>query len=127
MSIRHAALLALMGWYLIMPPLGSGVVPPISQWRRAGVFEKADDCTTAQNLILSACRQDLDDMKRRRMAERRRGIVTSEAEESVRSTFHTCTTTLLSRCVASDDPGLAGGASSEPGRPPGGRPPGGSR
>ena len=49
MNCRHAAALALIGWYLIVPP--DSTVPhsvdaaaPISRWSRVATFESADDC-----------------------------------------------------------------------------------
>jgi hypothetical protein len=91
MNLRHAAALSLMAWYLIIPPARNGIVPPVSEWRHAGVFENADDCATARNLVVDACRQD-------------RGIVSSEDEESGR--LGCIMTIALSQCIASDDPRL---------------------
>ncbi|MGC2492544.1 hypothetical protein [Candidatus Binatus sp.] len=39
MNLRHAAALALIGWYLIAPPISPGKVRddlPLSQWKRIG-------------------------------------------------------------------------------------------
>ncbi len=51
MKPRHAAALALVGWYLMMPPFvrtGNEVYPdddaPLSKWRMAGSFDSAGAC-----------------------------------------------------------------------------------
>jgi hypothetical protein len=47
MSLRHNAALALVGWYLMVPP-ASGSKLPISQWEQLGNFDKIDDCEDMQ-------------------------------------------------------------------------------
>jgi hypothetical protein len=54
MKFRHAAALALVGWYLIMPPLRStgssdcyDANVPISQWQRIEAFDTAEQCKAA--------------------------------------------------------------------------------
>jgi len=49
MSLCHAAVLALVGWYLMVPPYNSirtDVDPaaPISKWQNMSSFDTADDC-----------------------------------------------------------------------------------
>jgi len=47
MKPRHAAALALVGWYLLVPPLTSGTVlrnAPLSQWEQVKSFDTADAC-----------------------------------------------------------------------------------
>jgi hypothetical protein len=52
MSFRHAAALALVGWYLLMPPvsrsssgkLASDLSRPLSEWDRIGVFDSEPSC-----------------------------------------------------------------------------------
>jgi hypothetical protein len=48
MDLRHAAALALVGWYLMMPPIGSdGKIyynAPISQWHINSSYDKAAEC-----------------------------------------------------------------------------------
>ena len=47
MNLRHAAALALVGWYLMQPPSNSGGRPdskaPLSQWQESGAFDSADE------------------------------------------------------------------------------------
>jgi hypothetical protein len=48
MSTRHAAALALIGWYLMVPPKASngGLDPqaPLSKWKIDGVYDTAREC-----------------------------------------------------------------------------------
>lgn len=48
MKLRHAAALALVSWYLMIPPsaLPSGVAykEPLSKWQIVRGFDTADDC-----------------------------------------------------------------------------------
>jgi len=57
MDFRHAAALALVGWYLMVPPFagtGKGSYPddraPLSKWSMGGSFDSAE-----------ACQQKIDD------------------------------------------------------------------
>jgi hypothetical protein len=47
-NLRHAAALALVGWYLMVPPLeylsGNRPAGPYSRWTIADVFDSAADC-----------------------------------------------------------------------------------
>ncbi len=77
MKLRHAAALALVGWYLIIPPLdhswslslrhwiNPSRVPivdtcdpsaPISQWEDFGEYEKLADCQTHENNAMDEMR-----------------------------------------------------------------------
>jgi len=46
MNIRHAAALALVGWYL-MVPVRNDSRAPISQWYQAGDFDTPEECRAA--------------------------------------------------------------------------------
>jgi len=53
MKLRHAAVLALVGWYLMMPPYrtwkeaGGLDDPPLSLWIQEGQFDTATECQQA--------------------------------------------------------------------------------
>jgi hypothetical protein len=50
MKLRHAAALALVGWWVMFPPLVGGrcqVNAPLSQWDKSGPFDTADQCKSA--------------------------------------------------------------------------------
>jgi hypothetical protein len=47
MRLRHAAALALVGWYLMVPPFQRGGVnldAPLRSWRLFGSYDTAKDC-----------------------------------------------------------------------------------
>jgi hypothetical protein len=53
MNLRHAAALALTGWYLLMPPIqgwkeaGGIGPPPLGVWTQDGEFDTAAECKQA--------------------------------------------------------------------------------
>jgi hypothetical protein len=58
LSIRHAAALALVGWYLMIPPGASSglsgkeaLSAPLSEWRHGASFDSADHCERILNTI----------------------------------------------------------------------------
>jgi hypothetical protein len=85
MNLRHAAALALVGWYLMVPPSTGGKLDtkaPLSQWINEGAFDRADDCESA----------------RANGAMSNAGSGTSEQEiKSLREMF------AHGQCIASDD------------------------
>jgi hypothetical protein len=90
MSFRHAATLAIVGWYLMMPPMGSVEsrrnpstgfyvafsTEPLSAWEIAGSYGSA-----------AACARALD-----------------QANQLVRQDCPQCS--VVASCIATDDPGL---------------------
>jgi hypothetical protein len=48
MNLRHAAALALMGWYLMVPPFSALNTPdpyaPLNKWRVVHSFETSNEC-----------------------------------------------------------------------------------
>ena len=52
MQLRHAAALALVGWYLMVPPIRNGRVDKdaMSQWTMDSVHEKLPDCRSARSV-----------------------------------------------------------------------------
>jgi len=90
MNFRHAAMLALVGWYLMMPPMGSVEsrrnpstgfyvafsTEPLSAWETAGSYTSA-----------AACGRALD-----------------QANQLVRHDCPECS--MVASCIAADDPGL---------------------
>ena len=56
MKFYHAAALALVGWYLIVPPLTSEkVLPnaPFSQWEQVKTFDTANACKKDMRFLAS--------------------------------------------------------------------------
>ena len=55
MKLRHATALALVGWYLMVPPMNSWPgLPwidrdaPLSRWTTSAMFDSAKDCEIAR-------------------------------------------------------------------------------
>ena len=52
MNLRHAAALALVGWYLMLPPM-QGETPnsdaPLSQWTLTDSFDSAQQCSKGKS------------------------------------------------------------------------------
>jgi hypothetical protein len=89
MNVRHAAALALVGWYLMTPPLASDRLDverdaPLSTWKQGGAFDTAKDCEA--NLS--------DGLKR---------LDHANGEKQFPSFYHEF---LYARCIAVDDPRL---------------------
>ncbi len=106
MNLRHAAALALTGWYLMIPPYGSvdsGESPPLADWTIQGVFDSRKACTEFQKSwrgLVSDMTPDnvgglyknmTNDMELRELQIRRLRDITAR-----------------SRCLASNDPRLKG-------------------
>lgn len=58
----HAAALALVGWYLMLPPAGLNGFPDddahISKWKVSKAFDSADECKLDQQLFLASVPAD---------------------------------------------------------------------
>jgi hypothetical protein len=94
MKPRHAAALALVGWYLLVPPsafrvsdLASGL-EPLSQWLQIGSFDSANACEQGRRMMIDRFMADL---------QRDSGNATA---------VHGFDAFYYSQCLASDDPRL---------------------
>jgi hypothetical protein len=105
MKPRHAAALALVGWYLIVPP--NSKVPhsvdstaPISRWRIITDFESADSCNQALTELKN---KNGDPAKLDRTGRLRRfqRVQPADPELGRARVDHAA-------CIASDDPRLKG-------------------
>ncbi len=47
MKPRHAAALALVGWYLMIPPVGD-TSTPLARWVHVGSYDTATECETTR-------------------------------------------------------------------------------
>jgi hypothetical protein len=75
MNVRHAATLALVGWYLMLPPMGSVEsrrnpstgfyvaysTQPLNTWEIAGSYDTAAECGTAVEQANQLARQNCPD------------------------------------------------------------------
>ena len=76
MNPRHAAALALVGRYLMVPPRTSDVGPltfdesaPLSKWKVVGSYDSASDCNEGKKdtpkLLLQAADRESDESKKK--------------------------------------------------------------
>jgi hypothetical protein len=94
-KLRHTAALALMGWYLMVPPWDkSGVYPatPLSQWTDyEGSYDTAQQCSEAKEQLLAEVKQDA--------SKTPSAAAYSKYTDAI----------IFARCIATDDPRLRGG------------------
>jgi hypothetical protein len=91
MKLCHAAALALVGWYLMVPDRDFGA--PISTWVQEGSFDTAAQCTDQQSRVTEM----LHDPKE--IAEQQSKIKGWQAETALKRIE-------ASKCIATDDPRL---------------------
>jgi hypothetical protein len=122
MNLRHAAALALMGWYLIIPPpVGMqewGVTldtrvnskAPLSQWVQLGQYDNANECAAAQEATLRSLGRQMGDVRGqianlpssdKLLSERNLKLFEENAE-----TYFKVLEIIKSQCISSDDPRL---------------------
>jgi hypothetical protein len=91
MKTRHAAALALVGWYLMMPAPAREtfmeVTPPIGHWDRLGSYDSEKDCDHASDEMYHTSERAGFEMK---------GV----NPEDVRRSW------ALAQCISADDPRL---------------------
>ena len=109
MKLRHTAALALVGWYLMQPPM---VMPqtggptwitfnstaPISQWNHVDSFDNAADCEAARKSLLDRTKKDTSIVVPEGMSQR---DVRMSLNERVMNA-------VSAECIATDDPRLKG-------------------
>jgi hypothetical protein len=96
MNIRHAAALALVGWYLMEPPavgtppdhLGVNLVAPLSEWTMDDSYDSVEDCHTA------LMRQFEISQHAKCRTENECAVFQTQAK--------------MAKCIATDDPRLKG-------------------
>ena len=95
MKLRHAAALALTGWYLMIPPAIEEhsnhrlytKAAPLSQWQMLKSFDTAKECEGAVEALAKPLRAAIDQQQHLSLDDMR---------------------PLYARCFASDDPRLRG-------------------
>jgi hypothetical protein len=104
MKPRHAAALALVGWYLMVPQLNEKGVnsnAPMSDWDRVESFETAGACAQTlrltQNAISAMSDQEFTEWSGLRPAVGKKSVSKADALKRWNE----------GKCVASDDPRLA--------------------
>jgi hypothetical protein len=94
MNLRHAAALALVGWYLMTPPMGKygpNEMAPLSRWEHPYTFDSARDCESA----LAASRKC-----------EALGIAAVEVQHGLQDEETPLLLTIDWKCLTSDDPRL---------------------
>jgi hypothetical protein len=104
MTFHHAAALALVGWYLMTPPLDAGGLPddhaPISSWHNEQSFDSAQDCEQGKVTVLENRIEGLKQLEK--MQTRPAPQLFEQNLRWTRGVF------AASKCVGTDDPRLKG-------------------
>jgi hypothetical protein len=120
MNPRHAAALALVGWYLMMPPALPDETPnpkaPLSQWDQVNEFDTAAACHKAfndQNVLaekaLDQVKQQMDSLPSSIMQSKRPfSELEPELYQADRRASIFAVNAAVSQCIATDDPRLKG-------------------
>jgi hypothetical protein len=93
MKLRHVATLALVGWYLMLPPFDDDPdIPtkPLSVWHSSGAYDSAAACETAK--------EDIE----------RKTANFSLSHPNSKSADRDASRWSNAQCIASDDPRLKG-------------------
>jgi hypothetical protein len=115
MKVHHAAALALVGWYLMVPPPrqprspGASTAPPndsapLNQWTIRSSYDSTEACEAAKQKSLDTAATDVD--KQQRLAEQRQGLWPnnfSDEQFLVADQLEYATDAL---CISTDDPRL---------------------
>jgi hypothetical protein len=91
MTLRHAAALALVGWYLMVPMPGNDPIPnaevrSFAKWIHVHSFDSADTCEAGKIRLIRSGLKPFE--------------LGSYPEQEVKKVL------LIGRCIASDDPRL---------------------
>jgi hypothetical protein len=105
MNLRHAAMLALVGWYLMVPPYNDNFVvnthAPLSQWQ---VFQAYDDAFACNAVQAQGMKTASDKLKHREKHVHEYPPGTAYRDRFIAQQWQY----LDSQCIASDDPRLKG-------------------
>jgi hypothetical protein len=102
---RHAAALALVGWYLMVPPNRRDDAP-LSEWTISQSYPSADACQSAQNKNRDQAHAKLeqyDSMTGQQRLNLEHNQKAFDQETNDRDNFNAA---FQSACIASDDPRL---------------------
>ena len=112
MNLHHAAALALLGWYLMVPPNvgGGGLLGgspnynvPLRDWWIVGSFDQATECAKEQDRSMNAAAE----YQRTYSSDLHHAVASLRA---LGHRFDLCTDGQMSAatCIATDDPRLKG-------------------
>ncbi len=101
MNLRHAAALAVVGWYLMYPPMTSpNQVPtdwPLAEWKNVGSFDTATDCEGVKIQMADMIRDPTEIAKMKEDALKEGGHWDQQVA---------ITRSEAAKCVSTDDPRL---------------------
>jgi hypothetical protein len=115
MHHRHAAALALVGWYLMVPqPDAPGKAPnanaPLSQWNQMGAFDNASNCEKEREYRRRVAVKALGEVKQEVAAlpDSTQPLVkvSPKVAQDAADVSNFAVGIEASRCIASDDPRL---------------------
>ena len=117
MKLRHAAALALVGWYLMIPPMahkeewrlgGPPTAAPISEWFLSDWLDTADACTKARDALRARASSNANYDYHRWLAGRAPSDDLLDEWDSTYSDVLALNNAYgQSKCIATDDPRLA--------------------
>jgi len=114
MNLRHAAALAIVGWYLMVPPTTSSENwervtprPPLGQWTTRDAYDSADACRKAQKDLSTKSADETSEDYRRWLAGR---TSSNQLLDEWSSQYSLLSAIRLAnqeaQCIATDDPRL---------------------
>ena len=116
MNLRHAAALALVGWYLMVPPLKNGeIIPdekaPLSEWKTVMSGNSSLFCERVRIVF-----QNQEEKEWRAELAKGRATTISEKDKAIRDKVDQQFLEILrktapityAKCVSTDDPCLKG-------------------
>ncbi|MGA9722930.1 MAG: hypothetical protein WBQ86_10765 [Candidatus Binatus sp.] len=100
MKRRHAAAIALVGWYLMTAPVSDQRTiiyqdAPLSQWEKAESFDSESHCEAKRRVIITDSQEAV--------ALAPNSEVDEDTRQGAANAFNQA---VVSRCVAADDPAL---------------------
>ena len=114
MNVRHASALALVPWYLMMPPVGKtgrlnlDVKAPFSLWQTFKVYDTEKQCQSEKTAIVEKANELLRDPENKRYADLIAGEATPTSQNSTRWATHCAAGFGFGRCTdARAEPGTA--------------------
>ena len=106
MNLRHAAALALVGWYFMAPPFDSArnVVAnaPLAQWQIIASFDSASACQSAKFEVTQR-----EQAEPERLLKSAPSTVTDADLQKFIQADSTANRAIASVCISTDDPRLA--------------------
>jgi len=98
MNPRHAAALALVGWYLMTPPVGNDLQiysqAPLTEWRVEEAADSSDRCNDAKLALFNRADAEIKQQKHETL------------DPSLNLPLAAMKVALAAQCIASDDPRL---------------------